>query len=151
MLNLLWKVPHEVTHRLCKSVFQRTSQKRTSQKPYVSRGVTVRSSFFGFLVFFLQVRHFSGLTEAAMAWTCIRTARSEDIQRNMTRGGGLSCESNWRIYFLCVGRLQDTSVLLAEGRPDNLDTTSTTNCYSTSELFKDIHPHSFTHTLLLLN
>lgn len=34
---------------------------------------------------------------------------------------------------MCVGRPQDTSELLAKGRPDNLDTTSTTNRYSISK------------------
>lgn len=81
---------------------------------------------------FLQVRRLSVVWRRQW-WTCRRAARREDVQRNVMRGGGSSCESNWRIYFLCVGRLRDTSVLLAEGRPDNLDTTSTTNCYSITE------------------
>lgn len=66
-------------------------------------------------------------------WVCRRTVREEGVQQNVMRGGGSSCESKWRIYFFCVGRLRDTSVLWAEGRPDNLDTTSTTNCYSITE------------------
>lgn len=68
----------------------------------------------------------------------VQTGR-EDGPGNVTRGGGWSCESTGRIYFLCVGRRRNTSVLEAEGRPDHLDTTSITNCCC-----EELHPHSST-------
>lgn len=95
--------------------------------------MTSLGCFFVCFLLFLQVRCSCGLKEAAIGSTYRWTAKREDVLRNVMRGGGSTFESNWRIYFLCVGRLRDTSVLLAEERPDNLNTTSTTNCYSISE------------------
>lgn len=97
---------------------------------------------------FLIKRAYS-LTEAVTTWTCRRTARREDVQRNVMRGGGSSCESNWRIYFFCVGRLQDTSVLLEApitSTPPPLQTATLSLNADSLLLFKGIHPHRFTHS-----
>lgn len=117
---------------------------RTDQTAYISCDITVKTRFI-----FTGEVFFCGLTEAVMVWTCRRTSREtwwevEDRHVSQTEG----------TIFLCVGRLRDTSVLLAEGRPDNLDTTSTTNCYSITEhrLTAAIQRHSppQLHSYLLL-